>query len=237
MRPGGVSIRFLCIREPAADGSALRYAVGSVVCHGGEKAVAGDNLWAAHSDFANMPAPVLKKIAAAAYERKYQAGEVLFREGDPVTGIFLLRRGRVKVTTVSADGREQLLHLLSPGAVFPRVGLFHSGTYPATAHMDKSGIIGVIGKEAVLELVRTDGDVAVALLGLLEGVVRELQDRIRSMALQDVKARVLQVLLNPRERKMTHQEIAAYIGAARETVTRAIGELRREGLIMSEDVR
>lgn len=183
--------------------------------------------------FRSLPDAVLERIAALVMWREVASDQVIFHEGDPVTAVYLLRRGRVKVATVSADGREQLLHVLEPGAVFPRVGLFRGGAYPATAWMDEAGVVGVIAKEAVLDLARSDGDVAGALLGMMEGVVLELQERIRSLALQDVKSRVLQLLMRESSRGMTHQEIAAFVGAARETVTRAIAELRRQGIDVS----
>lgn len=184
------------------------------------------------SGFRDLPPAVLQRVLSVAQWRRYRRGDVLFHEGSPVTSVFLLNNGRVKIYTVTDDGREQLLHLLAAGAVFPRVGLFVAGEHPATAVMDQEGVVGTIQREAVLELARTDGEMAVALLGMMEGVVRYLQERIRTLALQDVKSRVLQLLMRTTEtgRDLTHQEIAGFVGAARETVSRAIADLRRQGI-------
>ncbi|HEY8450098.1 MAG TPA: Crp/Fnr family transcriptional regulator [Bacillota bacterium] len=182
--------------------------------------------------FGDVPDDVLARIAALARWQSRAKGEVLFHEGEPVAAVYLLGGGRVKVWTVTGDGREQLLHLLEPGAVFPRVGLFTGSAYPATAVMDEAGTVGILAKDAVLDLVRRDGEVAVALLTMMEGVVRALQERVRSLALQDVKSRVLQLLMRETGRELTHQEIAAFVGAARETVSRAVAELRRQGIAL-----
>lgn len=180
--------------------------------------------------FAGLPQPVLQHIGERVTWRRFNAGDIIFHEGDPVDRVHLLHSGRVKVTTVSPDGREHLLHLLDPGAVFPRVGFFRGDRYPATARMDAPGIVGILHKESLRQLIREDGDAAAALFAMMEGVVMELQERVRSLALHDVKSRVQQVLLRHAGRQLTHQEIAAFVGAARETVSRAIADLRRQGV-------
>lgn len=180
--------------------------------------------------FADLPEPVLRRIGERVTWRRFSAGDIVFHEGDPVDAIHLLHSGRVKVATVSPDGREHLLHLLGPGAVFPRVGFFRGHHYPATARMDEPGMVGILRKDSLLRLIREDGAAAAALFAMMEGVVLELQERVRSLALHDVKSRVQQVIMRHAGRNLTHQEIAAFVGAARETVSRAIADLRRQGI-------
>lgn len=182
--------------------------------------------------FGSLPDNVIEQITTVAHWRHVAKGHVLFREGDPVDAVYVVGRGRVKITTTSVEGKEQLLHLLGPGDVFPRVGLFRTGAYPATAVADAPSAIAVIHRAALMELAQERGEVAIALLAMMDEVIRSLHQRIRSLALADVKARVQQLLLTGTGRPLTHQEIAAFVGAARETVTRAIAELRREGIIL-----
>ncbi|HEX6988403.1 MAG TPA: cyclic nucleotide-binding domain-containing protein, partial [Bacillota bacterium] len=118
--------------------------------------------------FSDLPDTVLQRVAQRVTWRRVEAGEIIFHEGDAVDAIHLLHSGRVKVVTVSPDGREQLLHLLEPGAVFPRVGFFHGHHYPATAWMDEPGVLGILRKASLRELVREDGDAAAALFGMME---------------------------------------------------------------------
>lgn len=184
--------------------------------------------------FTGLPCNVIDEIAALARWQECAKGHVLFREGDPVDAIFLLGRGRAKITTVSADGREQLLHLLEPGDVFPRVGLFRTGSFPGTASVDEGASVAVIRKVTVMDLAQRESEVALALLGMMDEVIRSLHRRLRSMALADVKSRVQQVLLEGTGGKLTHQEIASLVGAARETVSRAIADLRREGIMLPQ---
>lgn len=188
---------------------------------------------AASPAFAGLPAQAIDEIARLARWQSWRQGEVIFREGNPIDAVYVLGRGAVKITTVSAAGREQLLHLLEPGDVFPRVGLYRMGAFPGTAIMHTDGSVAVIRKAEVMDLARQRGDVALALLGMMEDVIMELHMRLRHMALSDVKSRVQKLLLeNTAGQQLTHQEIAAFVGAARETVSRAMAELRREGIIL-----
>ncbi|QBS38206.1 Crp/Fnr family transcriptional regulator [Thermaerobacter sp. FW80] len=184
--------------------------------------------------FDRVPAELVAKVAEHLRWRACRSGEVLFREGEPVQAVFLLRSGRVKIVTVDDDGREYIMHLLGPGDLFPAVGLFTGGGYPATAEVIQDGVVGVVTREAILGLVREHGDLAMALLMAQEERIRYLQDRIRSLVWRDLRTRVLEVLVKHMGDQLTHQEIAALVGAARESVSRVISEFKRQGLITKD---
>ncbi|ADU51621.1 transcriptional regulator, Crp/Fnr family [Thermaerobacter marianensis DSM 12885] len=181
--------------------------------------------------FDQVPPGLVAKVATQVHWRPCRAGDVLFREGEPVRAVFLLRAGRVKIVTVDDEGREYIMHLLGPGDLFPAVGLFTGGGYPATAEVIQDGAVGVVTREVILNLVREHGDLAMALLMAQEERIRYLQERIRSLVWRDLRTRVLEVLVKHMGDQLTHQEIAALVGAARESVSRVISEFKRQGLV------
>ncbi|QIA27408.1 Crp/Fnr family transcriptional regulator [Thermaerobacter sp. PB12/4term] len=181
--------------------------------------------------FDQVPAELVARVAEQVRWRPCHAGDVLFREGEPVKAVFLLRQGRVKIVAVDDEGREYIMHLLGPGDLFPAVGLFTGGGYPATAEVIQDGVVGTVTREAILDLVRRHGDLAMALLMAQEERIRYLQDRIRSLVWRDLRTRVLEVLVKHMGDQLTHQEIAALVGAARESVSRVISEFKRQGLV------
>lgn len=181
--------------------------------------------------FSALPEEMVARIAPLVRWRSCRKGDVLFHEGEPVEAVYLLRAGRVKIVAVDAGGKEYIMHMLGPGDLFPAVGLFTGGGYPATAEVTEDGTVGVMTRQDVLNLVRAHGDIAIALLTEMEGRLRYLQERIRSLAWRDLRTRVLEVLIRHVGQQLTHQEIAALVGAARESVSRVISDFQRQGVI------
>ncbi len=90
-------------------------------------------LWAAVPWLEHLRPEIVEALAAVATRRNYGAGELIFDEGDPVAGLFLLESGVVKVTRVTKDGREHILHLLHRGDTFNDVAALDGGLNPAAA--------------------------------------------------------------------------------------------------------
>lgn len=181
--------------------------------------------------FRELPDAALAALASRVRWRTLGRGEVIFHEGEPVEALYVLRSGRVRAVTYGPDGKELTFRIIEPGELFPHVGLFDGGGYPATAEVLEEAEVGALTRDAVLDLAAHDPRVALALLRDLEQRVRELQGRLRAMALLDLKARVLQVLMQHVGQHLTHQEIASIVGAARESVTRVLGEFKRQGAL------
>src|SRR6478735_10932439 len=83
----------------------------------------------------------LQFLAERAVPRSYAKGELLFTEGDPCTGLFVIETGKVRIFKSSPNGREQILAIEGPGSSVAELPLFDGGTYPAsTAAMDGARI-------------------------------------------------------------------------------------------------
>ena len=75
----------------------------------------------------------LQFLAERAVSRDHHKGEILFTEGDPCTGLFVVESGHVRIFKSSPNGREQILTVEGPGSSVAEVPLFDGGTYPASA--------------------------------------------------------------------------------------------------------
>ena len=80
--------------------------------------------------FAKLSPEVIDALAAVATELPYSAGETIFLEGDPATGLFVLEKGVVKISRVSLEGREYIMHLVGPGESFNDVAAMDGGNNP-----------------------------------------------------------------------------------------------------------
>lgn len=195
--------------------------------------------------FEGLDAAELAAVAALVGERRCERNAVIFHEGDPVETIFFIVSGLVKVFTLTDDGREQTINLLRPGEFFPHVGFLEGGRTPATAVALEESRLAAIRRTELLDLVARDGRIAVAMLKAMGRRITALQRRVKDLAHRDLPARVALTLLRLAEEHgtprptgatalglhLTHQELANLIGAARESVSRALGDLRREGAL------
>ena len=102
--------------------------------------------------FSDLDSADLAALAARAVERRLKRGEILFVAGDPAGGLYVVVEGAIRAYRVSADGREQILHVESAGATLGEVPVFDEGCYPSTAAAEEDSILLFIKKRDVLNL-------------------------------------------------------------------------------------
>ncbi|MEW6724504.1 MAG: Crp/Fnr family transcriptional regulator [Bacillota bacterium] len=183
-------------------------------------------------------------LAGLIYTRRYRRNMFVFTEGEPGEAVFLVRSGRVKITKTSTDGREQILHVMGPGDVFGEAVLFDGGPYPATAEVIQCGEIAFLRNSDLEDAVRANPELAIRLIRLLNRRLKTAQNRIRDLALKDTFTRTASLLTQLAEANglvpeagvevevdLSRQDLGAMIGTSRETVTRALSELKRMKVI------
>ncbi|MCL5982564.1 MAG: Crp/Fnr family transcriptional regulator [Firmicutes bacterium] len=189
----------------------------------------------------------LSMIAALTVEKVYRKNALIFLEDDPGEGLFIIQQGRVKISKNSADGREQILHILKDGDVFAEVVLFDQGVYPATAEAVEDTRVWLLRNEDMERLLQKQPKLAVKLLRLMSRRLRQSQLLIRDLALHDTCGRLAGLLLRLARREgekaggriildldLTRQELASMIGTSRETVARILSRFQKEGVLVLE---
>src|SRR4029453_15899734 len=116
--------------------------------------------------FASLQPSELRELAAGLRERHYQAGDVIFRKGDPCQGLCIVLSGRVRTVTTSAEGREQVLKVFGPGRTFSDIPVFDDGPLPAAAVVWTESTIAVIPQRNLLDLLRRHPDVCIDVIRL-----------------------------------------------------------------------
>ena len=172
-------------------------------------------------------------------------GSVLFAEGEPARGVYILRTGRASVSISSSGGRVVILRLAQAGDVLGLNEVLRNSTYEATVKTLELCRVDFISRAELMELVENSDSRAVAVIKLLSRELSDLTDRARSLLLpQTAQARLAQLLLhwskepngnNSRagviNKVFTHEEIAQMICSSRETVTRILATLTRREII------
>lgn len=190
----------------------------------------------------------LAEVASIVIDRRLARNDLVFREGEPVRAVHIVREGRVKVYRVGEDGREQIMCIMQAGEYFPHVGLFEEADYPANAQVLEPTRLAVIRVRDLESLIGRRPGLAIAMLKIQASMLRHLQGRVRDLALVDVRGRTARALLFLAEQSgimtaggmrlnlfLTRQDLANLVGTTRETVTRVLSDFRREGLFQVDD--
>ncbi|KXG74331.1 Crp/Fnr family transcriptional regulator [Thermotalea metallivorans] len=194
--------------------------------------------------FSQLNDKSLEKIASITVEKKYRKGTIIFMEGDPGEAIFFIKSGKVKISKTSSDGRELILNIYGSGDVFAEVTIFNDVKYPATAEVVEDAVIGVVMNRELEELVKGDADLALQIIKILNKRLYMAQMKLKQMALSDTYVRTAQMIIKLAQEhgveknsvielklELSRQELANMIGTARETVSRALSQFKKEGSI------
>ncbi len=190
--------------------------------------------------FASLDDEVLGAVAAVAHERRYASDEIIFLEGEPCAGLFVVQSGRVKIFKTSPEGREQSLHFVEPGRSFNDVAVLDGGPNPATVMAVEPTVCLVIDRDAMVRLVQTYPALAMAVIKSIAARARHLVGLVEDLSFRSVQARLAKLLLEQAQasgrrdqvpRLMTQQEMAARLGTVREVVGRALRALEHRGII------
>jgi CRP/FNR family cyclic AMP-dependent transcriptional regulator len=187
--------------------------------------------------FAYLDEAALQAVAQAVLKRQYSKDEIIFLEGDPCAGLFIVEKGRVKVFKVSLDGREQVLKLLAPGEFFNEVAVLDGGPNPVSAMTALDSTLWIIDRSTMLDLLARYPALAQGIIENLAAHARHLVSLVEDLSLRTVSARLAKLLLTQAVRggeapqRMTQQEMAAQLGTVREMVGRVLRSFEDEGLI------
>ena len=193
----------------------------------------------------NISSEVVNVLAAFAIPVSLQKGAALFVEGQPSRGAFILYSGRVKLFTLSADGKIFILRFADAGEILGLAGAVSGEPYEAWAETIQPTQIGFVERSDLVRLMRDYGEFAVQVAMQLGKSYCTATAGLRAMGLSQPAGQKLAIfLLDWHERnrsfpdqaattrfRLTHEEIAQVIGTSRETVTRLLSQFKKKGLI------
>jgi CRP-like cAMP-binding protein len=198
----------------------------------------------AESDlFHGFDAEALAQVGAVAHLRDLRRNDVIFNEHDPPDELFVVRSGRIAMSTSSADGRESVMALMEPGDLFGEMPLFDGGNRSAAARALEPSELIAVPYEPVERILRERPE-------LLWGVVRLLVQRLRATntvvadsVFLDVTGRTAKRLLELAGAAdefvlpVTQEELAGMVGASRERVNKALSAFIRLGWLEQTERR
>jgi CRP/FNR family transcriptional regulator, cyclic AMP receptor protein len=193
--------------------------------------------------FSGLTETELEFLAERAVPRNYRKGELLFTEGDPCTGLFVVESGRVRIFKSSPNGREQVLAVEGPGGSVAELPLFDGGNYPASTAAVEDARIYFISKQDFHSLCLVHSQVPLKVLKVVGTRLRKLVGIIEELSFTTVRSRLISVLvLRAKTGKKvpggieiklpaSNQELASEIGTVRELISRNLSRLQAEDFI------
>ena len=188
--------------------------------------------------FADLDRAILQQIAGAAVRREYSTGQVLFLEGEPLPGLFILDSGLLKVVKTSVRGREHILEVLGPSQPVNAVSVLTRQPSPATGIAIEPIQAWLLPRAVVSQLLRDHPVFAELVIeNMAEHMIR-LVELVADLSLKSVMERLAKLLLEEavddtvvRPRWLTLAELAARLGTVPDVAQRALGRLGADGLV------
>lgn len=187
--------------------------------------------------FAHVAESTLGEFARQAAHRTFASNEMIFLEGEPSAGLWVMENGRVKAYKVSPDGREYILRFFGPGDTFNDLAALDGAFNPVSTMAVTAVSAWVIETAVFSQALQADHELALAVLKGLVGRVRFVVGRMEDLALRPVTARLARFLLEQVENPalahpaITRALVANHLATTPESVSRSLRVLEEAGAI------
>jgi CRP/FNR family transcriptional regulator len=179
-------------------------------------------------------------LASIALLKTFERGETIFSDGEAGNGFYVVLSGRIKIFKLSADGKEQILHIFGPGEPFGEVPVFEGRRFPANSEpLEKSSVM-FFPRTAFIDLIKRNPSLVLNMLGVLSRRLRRFAAMIDDLSLKEVPGRLAAHLLDLNARQpessqvaltVPKNQLAAMLGTIPETLSRILQKMTQQGFI------
>ncbi len=201
-----------------------------------------------HALFRSLTAAEIEDVVAHASERRVPRGGLIFGKGDAGSSMMAVLTGQVRISTMSADGREVTLNLIGPGDVLGELALLDGKPRSASATAVSDTLLMVVERGHFLPLLRRHEGLAERLLVLLCERLRQTSVTLEDVALTTLPARLARVLVRLAEQRgrpdvtggirieagTSQRELANQVASSRESVNKQLRAWREAGVLSVE---
>ena len=198
--------------------------------------------------FAAMQPQELDEILKFASERRVRRGQMIFQRGDNGSSLMAVLRGRVRISSISGDGKEVTLNVINPGEIFGEIALLDGEPRSADATAIEDTTLLVVERRNFLPFCRQNEDLFPRLLAVLCRRLRRTSMALEEIALFDLPVRLARVLLKLAEDygrpnsagtridlKLSQRDLSNLVASSRESVNKQLRLWREQGLVDLED--
>lgn len=191
--------------------------------------------------FRELEPGLISRMEAFVYQRDYEARQIIYFPDDRCDQVYWVRRGRVRVTRISDDGRELSFRHLITGDLFGEECLVDRPKREDHAEAMEPSVLVLMRADDFLRLVNEEAEFGRAVAEWLCKRALDTEQVLSETVFHSVRSRVAAGLLrlyrregqgsSPASLSVTHQEVANLIGSTRETTTATLHALRKDGIV------
>lgn len=201
--------------------------------------------------FGALAEPDRKAVLQEMRETSFDAGQAIFARGDPGRDVYLVTSGRVRLSVLTAEGRELSFAHAEPGQIFGEIAVLDGGVRSADATAVSKVTALTLSKGALTRLIEQRSEVRDAVVKFLCNRLREADHQLEGIALYPIEVRLARFFLAAARQKgelkpgarividlpISQSELALLIGASRPKVNAALALLEASGAIARKDTR
>lgn len=168
---------------------------------------------------------------------KYGRGEIIFQEGAPAFGFYLVFEGRIKLVKRTLSGKKQILKLIGPGELAGATTLFDKGVHIAYTKTLERSVVGFIERGDFFAFLEKHPPAAFRLFEKLSEELKAFQCKLAERSYNGSKERLARIILKLGESQieLSRTELAEMAGVSSKTAIRTLGELEERGVIAVRD--
>ena len=191
----------------------------------------------------------LTKITDISIVRDWKKHSHVFLQGDPLENVYFIFDGKIKVYKSDINGKEQIVDIMKKGEMFPHVGFFRKGTYPAFAEVLEPSTLIAVPISQFENVLIENPELCIKVFKVLGEKIINLQDRLEEQILNNTYEQIIKLLVRLAqnygkklenntiwlEAEFTNKDLANMIGTTRETISRTLTRMKRDELIELDD--
>ena len=194
--------------------------------------------------FGRLSDDQLSRLERRARMREFPRNSAIYLPSDDAEGALLLGRGRVRICTNTAEGKQSILAFIDPGELFGELSLVQGGEREERAEAAVDSTVILLPGDELRQMMEESAALALGVTKLIGLRRKRVERRLRNLLFRSNRDRIGHLLLELTEQygkavdegvhlniKLSHQELASIIGVTRETVTTLLGEMQLEGLL------
>lgn len=191
----------------------------------------------------------LTKITDISIVREWKKRSHVFLQGDPLENVYFIYRGKIKIYKSDVSGKEQIVNIMKNGDMFPHVGFFRKGDYPAYAEVLEPATLITIPIAKFENVLIESPELCIKVFRVLGEKIVDLQNRLEEQILNNTYEQIVKLLIrlskNHGEKQddgtillkshFTNKDLANMIGTTRETISRTLTKMKKDELIEVDD--
>ncbi|SOB99369.1 CRP/FNR family transcriptional regulator [Ureibacillus xyleni] len=200
--------------------------------------------------FKNLTDSEMEPVVELSRNGVFHQGAHIFMQGDPLTNVYFIARGKIKVYRTDLQGKEQIINVLQPGEMFPHQGFFRNDNYPANAQVLEETALIYIPIPSFEKFLIQHPETCVKMMKILGDKIVDLQNRLQEQIMNTTYEQIILLLIRLSKShgknkvdgtilittQFTNRDLANMIGSSRETVSRTLTQLKKKGLVNLDEV-